>query len=436
VRIEKQKLFSLILAIVVFTTFFTVPAAAIDNNIFANYDPSFEASTFGKEMIRSTADKVTGNSCGYIGPGVYSQRFFPATLTPDTTYILSVWVKTTGASNNGQIRLNYKDGSNNNSLSALISITGAATPFKLYSLEFTTPSQLGTLDTFNQFSVSFYGGTEFYVDDIKLIDKNSSVDQPFFGTFKNKTINPTTKSIVFTSSVAATDFKAYINSSLLPLTVKNVGLEFTIEFDISDYNSGDSFEITAFYNGTIGIVDGVNYVGGSDVIKPYILADAPEIIDTSTPIPPVINIVNDSSLTITGKADCDGFVTVLIGKTIEETLAENGEWTVELTKPLIAGTIISATIEFDELLSGKRVRTVIPRTPTVASIKTNSTYVKGSATIYSVVYAKIGAKIYSSKASSKGIFNIKIPKIKKGATVSVRSKARGQFSLSKVIKAK
>ena len=103
---------------------------------------------------------------------------------------------------------------------------------------------------------------------------------------------------------------------------------------------------------------------------------------------------------------------------------------------LAAGTKVTATVKLNGLTSTIKMIYVIPATPLVKHIEPNSTTVKGTATKGSVVYAKVGSKAYMAKASTKtGAYTIKTPKIKKGTSVSVRCKAGGQYSASKVVKA-
>ncbi|MEI6601969.1 MAG: hypothetical protein WCL54_00620 [Clostridia bacterium] len=435
-RIEKLKLFSLSLVIIFMLGMVSIPTIAVDNNLIANYDPSFETGTYGAGMTQTTADKVSGNFSGSVIAGTYTQRFFPAMLLPDTKYTFSVWVKALSPTNNAFIKLNYKDASDDSAKNAQIVVTGTPAPFKKYSVEFTTPSLVGTLDPYNQFSISFYTTSDILVDDVAVVDANFAYDSYFTGNFKTKSLNPSSKLIEFTSSTNAVDFKAFVDYVSVPLVKKNVGLNYSLEIDLSGYNSGDSLEVTAFYTGPIGLIDGINYIGGNDIIKPYILQDAPEEIPTATLTPPTINTVTDISTSISGKAKYDGFITVLAGKKTLEDLVVDGIWKINLSSKLVAGTKISVNIFYDDLTSKNKTIFVIPRTPTVSAIKANATYVKGIATKSSVVYAKIGAKNFSAKANSKGVFSIKTTKIKKYASVSVRSKAGGQFSASKVVKAK
>lgn len=435
-RIEKLKLFSLSLVIIFILGIVSIPTVAIDNNLITNYDPSFEAGTYGPEMTQSTADKVTGNFSGSVVAGTYSQKFFPAMLLPDTTYTFSIWVKALSATNYALIKLNYKDASDDSAKSAQIVVTGTPAPFKKYSVEFTTPSLVGTLDAWNQFSISFYTTSDILVDDVAVVDANFAYDSSFTGSFKTKTLNPASKIIEFSSSTNDVDFKAFVDYVSVPLVKKNTGLNYSLEIDLSGYNSGDSLEVTAFYTGPLGLIEGVNYLGGNDIIKPYILQDAPEEIPTATLTPPTINTVTDISTSISGKAKYDGFISILAGKKMLEDLVVDGIWKISLSSKLVAGTKISVNIFYDDLTSKNKTIFVIPRTPTVSAIKGNATYVKGTATKASVVYAKIGTKTFSAKANSKGVFSIKTTKIKKYSNVSVRSKAGGQFSASKVVKAK
>jgi hypothetical protein len=151
---------------------------------------------------------------------------------------------------------------------------------------------------------------------------------------------------------------------------------------------------------------------------------------------PTINSITDVAKTISGKAASGGIVTVTIGTKTLTSNVTSGVWKVTFTSVLSAGTKVSATVKLNGVTSVAKSIYVIPATPVVSTLKANSIVVKGTATKGSTVYAKIGTKTYTVKASTKtGAFSIKIPKIKKGTSVVVTCKAGGQTSASKTVKA-
>ncbi|MEI6131389.1 MAG: leucine-rich repeat domain-containing protein [Bacillota bacterium] len=154
------------------------------------------------------------------------------------------------------------------------------------------------------------------------------------------------------------------------------------------------------------------------------------------PGPTTINKVTNTDKSISGKGTTGGVATVIIGTKIYTTKVVKGTWKVTLKNTFVAGTYVSASVILNSYLSYAAPTNVIPAAPTVNTIKVNSIYVKGTATKASTVFAKIGTKIYSSKASTKsGTFSIKIPKIKKGTSVAVYCKSGGQTSDKKTVKA-
>jgi len=158
---------------------------------------------------------------------------------------------------------------------------------------------------------------------------------------------------------------------------------------------------------------------------------------TPTPVPPTaptINTITNTSKTISGKAVSGGIVSLTIGTKKYTASAVSGAWKVFISKTLAAGTKVSAIVKMNNVYSKAKSTYVIPATPTVNTLKANSIYVKGTATKGSLVYAKIGSKNYSAKASSKtGTYSIKIPKINKGTSVSVKCMAGGRMSATKTV---
>ena len=418
----------------IFSTNYVAVLAIDANDLFVNTDPSFEKAGGGWPVTQTSSDKVTGTYSGTVAAD-YSHRFFGAALSVNKQYTFSIWVKTLSQTN-AQINLNYVDGATDGRLKATISVVGGPDAFKKYSVTFTTPAELGLFDGYNQLSVSFYTNTSFLIDDISLIDSDYASISTFSGAFKTSKINNATKSLEFESSVPTVAFKAVVNSEEVPVTSKMSGLIFTIDVDLSKYHSGDYLEITASYNGPLGLIDGVNYQGGSDVIKTYLFDDDPVQTPPPTALtPPTINTITNTAKSISGKSKYDGIVTVTIGTKPYETLVKATDWKVSIDKPLIAGTKVIAIVSYDDRTSKPSSKIVIPATPTLKAVKGNSIYVKGTATKGSWVYAKIGNKTYSVKSSSTGSFTIKIAKIKKGTAISVRCKSGSQYSESKLIRA-
>lgn len=149
---------------------------------------------------------------------------------------------------------------------------------------------------------------------------------------------------------------------------------------------------------------------------------------------PSINTITDSAKSISGKAPANGTVTILFSTKKMTAKVSSGNWKVLLGAPIKAGTKVTASVKLNGFSSPVKTTYVIPATPKVLTIKVNAIVIKGTATKGGVVYAKIGSKTYSAKASTKtGAFAIKTLKLKKGTKVSVTCKAGGKTSAAKVL---
>jgi len=160
------------------------------------------------------------------------------------------------------------------------------------------------------------------------------------------------------------------------------------------------------------------------------------LIPNPKPFTPSIKTVLNTSKTISGTGTLGGIAKITVGTKLYVENVIAGKWNLAIVSPLPAGTRVSVVIKKDGVSSSSNAVYVIPATPVVSKLKANAVYVKGTATKGATVYAKIGTKLYSAKASSStGAYSIKISKIKKGTVVNVYCKAGGQFSAKKTVKA-
>ena len=184
---------------------------------------------------------------------------------------------------------------------------------------------------------------------------------------------------------------------------------------------------------------GFTFTGWSvafDKITSDLTVDA---VFSANPIPPIPTItqLTNTMKALTGKAAVGGVVTVMVGTKKYTVNSTSGAWKITLSTVVKAGTKITAYVVRDGVKSPNKSIFVIPATPSIISVKTNAILIKGIATKASVVYIKVGSKIYIVKASSKtGSYSVKVPKLKRNTTISVKCKAGGQYSASKILKVK
>jgi len=150
------------------------------------------------------------------------------------------------------------------------------------------------------------------------------------------------------------------------------------------------------------------------------------------PSAPVINAVTNKATTISGKADIGSVLSITIGtrKYVQSNPKKN--FSVQLLRAFVAGTKVTVYVTLKNIKSKITTTYVVPFTPVVQAVKTNDTKVTGQATKGSVVTVKFGQTTYRSKADLKGAFSIKIPIVKKGNLISVRSFANGRWSAYKI----
>ena len=143
---------------------------------------------------------------------------------------------------------------------------------------------------------------------------------------------------------------------------------------------------------------------------------------------------------ITGKAESNAKVYVMVGsKKIGEATANNGAFTIKITKQK-AGTSISlyAVDTAGNKSSSKIVKVIdktAPSAPTVNAVYDNATVITGKAESNAKVYAMVGSKKIGEATANSGAFTIKITKQKEGTSISVYAvDTAGNKSGSKIVK--
>lgn len=166
------------------------------------------------------------------------------------------------------------------------------------------------------------------------------------------------------------------------------------------------------------------------------------INDFTKPDAPVVAKYKSGTKEVTGRAVENGTVTVTVGKTRYTAKADaSGTYKVTLKTVLKVGTKITVSVKSPmDMVSTVTTVTVKNQkiaTPKVTRYKKNTKVVKGTAKKNTTVYVKIGKKTYKGKASSKGAYSVKVPKLKKGTSINVYVKdSYGNYSNNRSVKVK
>ncbi|WP_071460854.1 Ig-like domain-containing protein [Bacillus massilinigeriensis] len=156
------------------------------------------------------------------------------------------------------------------------------------------------------------------------------------------------------------------------------------------------------------------------------------VLDKTPPAKVAINTVKDDDKVISGKTEPGATVSVYKGKTRLGYAAADryGNYSVAMKTTQKAGTVLSVYAK-DKAGNENRNATVkvidktAPARPSVYSLKTSSSYVKGKAEPYSTVYVKIKGKVVSKKTlKSSNAFSVKIPRQRVNTVVYVYAKDR------------
>ena len=141
-------------------------------------------------------------------------------------------------------------------------------------------------------------------------------------------------------------------------------------------------------------------------------------------IPPKLSVnqVDDNDKSVSGKTEVGAVVSVKIGsKTYKATVDSKGNFKSSAIPVQKAGT--SITVYSKDKAGNKSTKVVKvvdktpPKAPSINTVTTKSTSIKGKAEANSTVYVKVGSKSYKAKANSKGEYSVKISKQKKGTSV-------------------
>lgn len=169
------------------------------------------------------------------------------------------------------------------------------------------------------------------------------------------------------------------------------------------------------------------------------------VSDKTPPAKPTVSTVGDNQLTISGKAEPGATVYVKTGsKTLGKvTASSKGTFSLKLKSKLKAGTVL--TVYAIDKAGNKSASATVkvvdktpPKTPSVNTITSKTTYVTGKGEYGSTVYVYYGSH-YLGKATVQrnGTFKVKIAHQKKGRTLKIYAKDKaGNRSAYKYVKVK
>lgn len=210
-------------------------------------------------------------------------------------------------------------------------------------------------------------------------------------------VDDKTKIISGTIKVGATVSARY-NDQLLNLKSLNNGIfEFQSSFRLK---YGSEIEVVSEFNGVKSIL-------------------STKVLAAPAPDKPKISLLSNKSITLTGNAEPDSIVNILIGKNtykIKVDLKGNFKFDLPNRKPMPAGTVISVFATADRFNSKSGTLTIRvadqipPASPRVNKVTNKSFLISGTAEPYSNVYILKNTKpIKVVKANQKGSFSISVP---------------------------
>lgn len=158
--------------------------------------------------------------------------------------------------------------------------------------------------------------------------------------------------------------------------------------------------------------------------------------NTQKPTAPTLDTLYDTDLTLTGTAQPNTTVKVLVGiDNYVVTTNNSGDFTIKLTTTYLENTKIEAIAQKDDATSDKTIAYVQtknvskPSTPKVIPVYSTDKVVTGSADADTTIKVTVGNDSYSSQSSSNGDFSVNMNKSYPASTVvEVVSIKNGQSS--------
>ncbi len=150
--------------------------------------------------------------------------------------------------------------------------------------------------------------------------------------------------------------------------------------------------------------------------------------DVIPPAAPSVNSVSDKSTTVSGKAEAGSTVTVKAGtKSLTGKANTKGVYTIKIAKQKAGTKLLITAKDTAKNVSAAKTVTVLDKTapsaPKVNAITSKTKAVTGKTEANAMVTVKVNNKtLGSSKANSKGAFNVTIKAQKKGITISITAR--------------
>lgn len=166
------------------------------------------------------------------------------------------------------------------------------------------------------------------------------------------------------------------------------------------------------------------------------------VIDKTPPPVPKINTVANTSTAISGTAEKFAVIRIYKGSTViaSTTVKADGKYSAIIPKQAAGIVLYVTATDKAKNVSGKAKTTVIdkiaPAIPTVNTVYSTNTTVKGKAEKYSYITVKNGKTIIgTAQTDSKGNYTVKIKRQKRGTTLTITAKDKaGNTSKPRTIK--
>ncbi|MGG2028791.1 Ig-like domain-containing protein [Gottfriedia sp. S16(2024)] len=161
--------------------------------------------------------------------------------------------------------------------------------------------------------------------------------------------------------------------------------------------------------------------------------------DINPPEPPQVNTVTNKSTEISGKAEANATLRLMIGGK-EYSAKADGYGNYKVTIPIQnAGTTISveAKDSVGNVSSAKFIKVVkvAPNIPTVNTVNNKTNIVSGKTDAYATVVVALSGKIFSAKADQYGNYKVTIPIQNTGISISITAQdSSGKVSAARSTK--
>jgi subtilisin family serine protease len=233
----------------------------------------------------------------------------------------------------------------------------------------------------------------------------------------------------WTAATTGNPVKADSNSAVITGLMANTSYQFRVK-------------VTGGLNVGVSNVVKVTTESSAPVTPPVIPPVTPPVTPPVAPKAPIVNVIDDNDLTITGTADANVTISVIYNSIVVATGKANaeGRYSIQIT-PQKAGSVLTVSAE-DAVGTQSEVTsiTVLDRTapilPKVNTIDDNDTKISGMTEANANIVVKNNGKtIATGNADSKGAFSIKIAKPKAGTVLIVSAiDHSGNVSLTSTVK--